>query len=165
MAERRYWDSGCFIAIVSEEAGRVDVCDPILRATQVHALEIVTSAFTITEVLHPKGGPKLAPEKRAVIKRFFRRSGILLVEVDRTLAEDAQEFYWDFGVKPKDAIHVASAIAGGCTILETYDEGLIKLDGKLGTPPLTIRKPVPLSVPKPKRPLAPPSPDLFGSST
>jgi hypothetical protein len=57
--------------------------------------------------------------------------------------------------RPKDAIHVASAIAGGCSILETYDGGLLKLDGKVGTPPLTI--PLVAAAPKP-----PPSPDLFG---
>lgn len=157
--ERRYWDSGCFIAIVAEEPGRVEVCDPVLRAAALHAIELVTSAFTITEVLHPKGGPKLAPEKRAMIKAFFRRSGILLVNVDRRLAEDAQELYWDHGIRPKDAIHVASAIAGGCSILETYDGGLLKLDGKVGTPPLTIRTPQPLVAPAPRHP---PSPDLFG---
>lgn len=157
--ERRYWDSGCFIAIVSEEPGRVEVCVPILRAATMHAVEIVTSAFTITEVLHPKNGPKLAPEKRATIKAFFRRTGLLLVEVDRRLAEDAQEYYWDHGVKPKDAIHVASAIAGGCSVLETYDKGLLKLDGKLGTPPLIIRQPQPLSAPAPK---ISPMVNLFG---
>jgi hypothetical protein len=160
--ERRYWDSACFIAIVSEEKGRVEVCDPILRAAAMHhEIEIVTSAFTITEVLHPKGGPKLSADKRATIKGFFRRTGILLVEVDRRLAEDAQEFFWDHGVKPKDAIHVASAIAGGCSILETYDSGLLKLDGLLGVPPLTIRHPQPLALPVPKRPPAPSAPDLF----
>jgi hypothetical protein len=145
MVERRYWDSGCFIAIVGEEPGRVEVCDPILRAAQVNAIEIVTSAFTITEVLFPKGGKRILPEKRETIKRFFRRSGILLVQVDRRLAEDAQEYFWDHGVRPKDAIHIASAVAANCGVLETYDSGLIKLDGLLPLPGgrvLTIREPV-----------------------
>lgn len=158
--ERRYWDSACFIAIVSEEQGRVEVCEPILRAAAVHAIEIVTSAFTITEVLRPKGGSNLPREKRDTIKRFFRRSGLLLVEVDRRLAEDAQEFFWDHGVKPKDAIHVASALAGGCSILETYDGGLLKLDGLIGSPPLTIRQPQPLIAPPAAKP--PPMANLFG---
>jgi predicted nucleic acid-binding protein len=158
MVERRYWDSGCFIAIVGEEEGRVEVCDPILRAAQMHAIEIVTSAFTITEVLFPKGRVRMTPDSRAKIKGFFRRSGLLLVEVDRRLAEDAQEYFWDHGVKPKDAIHVASAVAGLCPVLETYDNGLLKLDGKLALPGgkvLNIREPIPVGA------LSAPTPDLF----
>lgn len=134
----------------------------MMRAARLRALEIVTSAFTITEVLHPKNGPRLAPELRAQIKRFFHHSGILLVNVDRRLAENAQEYYWDHNVAPKDAIHVASAVEGGCTVLETYDGGLIKLDGKIPGPggePLTIRQPLPFPVPVLK---TAPAHDLFG---
>ncbi len=141
--ERRYWDSACFIAVLAQEAERVDVCADILRAAAGRRLEIVTSAWTITEVLHPKGGRPLSAPVRARVKRFFRSSGIVLVNVDRSVAESAQEYFWDFNVKPKDAIHVASAVYAGVPIFETYDGGLIRLSGKVGAdPPLEIREPV-----------------------
>jgi predicted nucleic acid-binding protein len=151
--ERRYWDSACFIAILGNEAGRVDVCAPILRAAEMRRLEIVTSAWTITEVLYPKGGQPLRPELRARVKSFFHRSGIVLVNVDRRIAENAQEYYWDFGVKPKDAIHVACAIEANAPVFETYDRGLITHSGKVGgTPALEIREPQPWVPPNPPPP-------------
>ena len=144
--ERRYWDSACFISILAREAGRVEICAPILRAAELRALEIVTSAWTITEVLHPKGGTPLPASVRATVKSFFHRSGIILVNVDRRIAENAQEYFWDFGVRPKDAIHIACAIEASVPVFETYDSGLVKLSGKLGgSPMLEIREPEPVS--------------------
>lgn len=149
--ERRYWDSACFIAILSKEEGRVDVCAPILRAAEMRAIEIVTSAWTITEVLHPKGGKPLPAEVRATVKAFFHRSGIVLVNVDRRIAENAQEYFWDYGVKPKDAIHVACAIEAKVPVLETYDDKLIALSGLVGgNPMLEIREPQPMPAPRRK---------------
>jgi predicted nucleic acid-binding protein len=140
--ERRYWDSGCFLAILNREPGRVDTCAAILKAAERRDLEIVTSAFTITEVLYPKNGEKLAPEKRHTVRQFFRRRGIVLVNCDREVAEAAQDYVWDFNVRPKDAIHVASAIRWNVPVIETYDGGLLKLSEKVaGDPILIIRKP------------------------
>jgi hypothetical protein len=82
---------------------------------------------------------------RATVKSFFHRSGIVLVNVDRRIAENAQEYFWDYGVKPKDAIHVACAIEARVPVFETYDSGLIKLSEKVGGDPvLEIREPEPL---------------------
>lgn len=144
--ERRYWDSACFLAVLGNEPGRVQVCEPILRAAAKRTVdvEIVTSAFTITEVLYPKGGSPLPPALRATVARFFRHPGIILVNVDRDIAESAQEFFWDHKVRPKDAIHVASAVAAKVPVLETYDDKLLKLSGKIGDGSLVIREPVPI---------------------
>lgn len=151
--ERRYWDSACFIAVLGNEAGRVEVCEPVLRAASVHAIEIVTSAFTITEVLYPRGGRPLPPHLRATVKKFFRHPGIVLVNVDRRIAESAQEYFWDFNVRPKDAVHVACAIAAKVPVLETYDADLICLSGQIGgNPSLIIREPEHWPVPQPAQP-------------
>jgi predicted nucleic acid-binding protein len=44
-------------------------------------------------------------------------------------------------LKPKDAIHVASAISQQLDVLHSYDTDLLALDGQLGTPPLRICQP------------------------
>lgn len=143
MADRRYWDAACFIAVLNEEEGRVEECESVLRAAANREVEIVTSAFTITEVLYPKGGRPLPPDLRKIVSTYFRRPEIVIVNVDRELAEAAQRFFWDFGVRPKDAVHVASALRGKASVLETYDDKLIDLDRKLGgSPPLKVRRPV-----------------------
>lgn len=143
--ERRYRDTACFLAVLNREEGRVEVCERILRAATYRSVEIVTSAFTITEVLLPKGGRPLSPAVRSTITRFFRHPGIVLVNVDRAVAERAQVYFWDQNVRPKDAVHVASAVSAGVPVFETYDAGLIRLSGRLGgSPPLTVREPQPL---------------------
>lgn len=121
----------------------MEVCGSILQAAEDGELELVTSAFTITEVLQPKGERPLSSEKRALVQRFFRRPEFVIVNVDRRLAEYAQRYFWDFNIKPKDAIHVASAIYAGVPVLETFDEGLIRHNGRLGgSPVLQVRHPV-----------------------
>ena len=47
------------------------------------------------------------------------------------------------GYSPKDAIHVATALKRDVAIdqLDTFDEPLMRLSGKLGNPPLIIGKP------------------------
>ena len=121
----------------------MEVCGSVLQAAEDGKLELVTSAFTITEVLQPKGERPLSPEKRALVQRFFRRPEFVIVNVDRRLAEYAQRYFWDFNIKPKDAIHVASAVYAGVPVLETFDEGLIRHNGRLGgSPVLQVRRPV-----------------------
>jgi predicted nucleic acid-binding protein len=50
---------------------------------------------------------------------------------------------WNHGIRPKDAIHVATALDAGALALETFDDGLLKKSGQVGVSPLVIRKPLP----------------------
>lgn len=59
----------------------------------------------------------------------------------RKLAEDARDLVWDHNVALKDAIHVATALSANVAMLKTFDDGLIKKAGKIGTQPLTICRP------------------------
>lgn len=102
---------------------------------------IVTSALTLAEVLWMRGGPQLPNEKALIVRRFFQRSYIRVHNVSRKLAEAAQVLVWDQGIKPKDAIHVATAIHLGASALETFDAKLIGKSGTVGAPLLLIREP------------------------
>ncbi len=139
--DRLYWDSAAFLAWLQSEKERAPKCAATLERAKTGELLIVTSALTLTEVLWTRGGPRLAKDKAATLRRFFRRSGIRVYNVTRAIAESAQDVVWDFSVKPKDAIHVATAMHLDVAILETFDEGLLKKNGKVGSPPLVIREP------------------------
>ncbi len=104
---------------------------------------IVTSALTIAEVLWLKGHKKVDASHARKIEAFFRHSWIVVREVDRFVAEDARELVWNKNVKPKDAIHLATALRQDVTLdqFDTFDGDLIKLSGALGNPPLTIGRP------------------------
>ena len=135
--ELRYWDANAFLAYFQEEGGRVDSCEAVLEEAEKGKLLIVTSALTLAEVLALRGAKKLSPKpslKRKVID-FFKNEYISVQNVTREVAELARDLVWDKGIKPKDAVHVASAIVAEVAAFETYDGPLIrkgkKLDGDI----------------------------------
>jgi predicted nucleic acid-binding protein len=147
---RRYWDSDAFIGWLAEEHDKVAECAMVLAAADAGKLTIVTSSLTLAEVIKLKHHTPIASDSRETIRRFFLRSYIVVVGVTRFIAEDARDLVWDQGINPKDAIHVATALYAEVPRLETFDEGLIKKDGKIGEPPLDIGRPIPLPVGVPK---------------
>ncbi|GEM_PF-1391820 len=58
MSERKkiYWDSSCFICLLnkSSEADRMAACTDVMRHAQGGEFDIVTSTWTIVEVIRPK---------------------------------------------------------------------------------------------------------------
>ena len=142
MAERRYWDSACFLAWLRNEEGRVDKCAAVLSLCERGKAQIVTSVFAITEVLMMGAEVKLPSERREVVRALFARPYIETVMLDRRIAHAAQDVVWDHGVHPKDAVHVATAIDAKAEVLNTFDDGLVKKSGKIGVPPLEISYPV-----------------------
>lgn len=155
--EKIYWDTDCFLGHFQSETGKAEKCDGVLERAERGDVLIVTSALTIAEVLWMRGGPRLAKDKAAIVQKFFRRSYIRVVNVSRKIAESAQLHVWDSDIKPKDAIHVATAILLGADALETFDAGLIGKSGTVGSPLLLIREPqaaaqgrMPLVAPQPK---------------
>ena len=139
----RYWDSNAFLGWLAEEPDKAPRCKPVLEAAESGGLMLVTSALTIAEVLWLKGGQKLPPSRAKQIEAFFRNRWIVVRDVDRFIAEDARQLVWDKNVKPKDAIHLATALRQDVVIdqLDTFDGGLIKLSAQLGNPPLVIGYP------------------------
>ena len=136
-----YWDSDCFLGHFQAEAGKAEKCDGVLQRAERGEVLIVTSTLTLAEVLWMRGGPRLSREKAELVQKFFRRSYIRVYNVSRKLAEAAQVLVWDNSIKPKDAIHVATAIHLRAEALETFDIDLIGKSGTVGKPLLLIREP------------------------
>jgi predicted nucleic acid-binding protein len=133
--ERRYWDSVCFLAWLLPEAPRVPACRTVLNAAERGEVEIVTSALTLTEVIKLKGQPPLKIDQEKRIKGFFENDYIIVRNVDRFIGETARDLIWQFpALHPKDSLHLATAIRLGIPYLDTFDDGLIALDGQVGNP-------------------------------
>lgn len=139
--DRRYWDSDCFLGYLQEEPDKVDLCQEVLDAAQDGHVLIVTSALTIAEVLALRGRDPIPATTRRKVENFFRNDFIAVRNITRRVAENARIYVWDHGVKPKDALHVATAIDAGLPLLNSFDHGLISKSGTLGSVPLTIEKP------------------------
>lgn len=141
----RYWDAVAFLGWLAEEPDKVNECRPVIEAAESGTITLVTSALTLAEVLWLKGQPnkKVSPQNATKIEAFFRHSWIVVREVDRFIAEAARGLVWAENIKPKDAIHLATALRHDVDYdqFDTFDGDLIKLSGTLGNPPLTIGRP------------------------
>jgi predicted nucleic acid-binding protein len=141
---RFYWDSCTFISRIQGDPDRIAQLEYITDEAAERRMQIVTSTLAVAEVCYIRR--KCSPEelKRDVteIARFFDNDYIHLVQVSRRIATEAAQIARLYNVKPADAIHLATAIESGCQEVHTYDGSkLLKLDGKVGTPPLTISEP------------------------
>ena len=92
--QRRYWDSTAFIALFAEEEGRVDLCQGVLDAAERDEVEIVTSALTLSEVVHIRGRERLNAELEDQLVAFFEQPYIIIVDLisawQKTLFSRAQ---------------------------------------------------------------------------
>jgi predicted nucleic acid-binding protein len=140
--DKIYWDSDAFLGWFQNEPIKVELCSGTLKRAEEGEVVIFTSALTIAEVLWLRGAPKVPKEKSDLVRKFFRRSYFRIRNVTRRIAEDAQDLVWMEGIRPKDAIHVATAMDVAAIALETFDENLITNTGRIGSPPLEIRKPI-----------------------
>lgn len=140
---RRYWDSSCFLAWLKPEPERRDACREVLQAAEKRELQIVTSAISLTEVIKLNKGPVVIPqEHEQKIRDFFKQEYIVIVQVTRLIAEEARSLIWRFpALRPKDALHAATALYGGVEDLDTFDKDFLPLDGHLGAHRLRIRQP------------------------
>ncbi len=139
-----YWDANIFHALFGKEPGRVEKCLPIEKAAQEGHVLIYTSAVTFVECVWVKGQPdKLSKEHELILQRYFMHKYIRVINCDRQIAEAARLLVWQFPhLKPRDAIHVASAVSVGVDVMHSYDnDDLVKLSEKIGTPPLKIGHP------------------------
>ena len=141
MGERRYWDSDCFLGFLKSEDGKAAMCRQVLEKAETGNIQIITSVLTIAEVLDLRGNKKIEKDQRAKIIAFFKKSFIVPVSVTRRLAEHSRELVWDYGIKPKDALHVATAIHARTTLLNTFDQGLISKSGNIGNPAIIVERP------------------------
>jgi predicted nucleic acid-binding protein len=141
-SELIYWDSAAFLAYFQEEEGRVELCQGTLERAEAREILIVTSSLTLAECLWLRNNPPIPRDRADIVRRFFRRSFIRVRNVTRTVAEEAQVLVWDHGIRPKDAIHVATALEAKVPTIETFDEPLIGKSNIVGKPPLVIRTPV-----------------------
>jgi predicted nucleic acid-binding protein len=132
---RRYWDSSCFLAWLKPEPARHNACHDVLKAAERGEVVLVTSTITLTEVIKLNKGPIQIPqEAERQISGFFKHEYIVLVQVTRFIAEAARSLMWAYpDLRPKDAIHAATAMKSGVFDLHTFDKDFLPLDGTVGS--------------------------------
>lgn len=148
--EKVYWDSVSYLNYLKGDHPRHSDLQMVIDDWKSGAVTMVTSALTITEVLYVKIEDSSARmlidrSREEDLRQLFEpppQQFLTIVELNRWIAMGARELVWNYGVRPKDAIHVASALQARVPMLHTFDRGLIDLSGTLGgNPTLRIEEP------------------------
>lgn len=164
--DRISWDSCAWIAHIQQERiygsngktiieDRGAMCRFVLAAAEKGAFEIVVSALALVEVISRNRAAGIDDQK---VRDYFDNEYILLVNVDKQLGDYARRLMLSghAGLKPPDAIHLATACIANVKELHTFDRGLLALDGvidKADGTRLIIKKP---GMPAPPAPLLEP---------
>lgn len=147
MASKVYWDSCCFIGLLQDEADKSPALTHLTQQAAANELIIVTSTLAIAEVCKlPDTGTQPEEQTRRVLD-FFENPYIVVRTLDRAIAERANRISRDTGIRPLDAVHVATGILAGCDVFYTYDgkkkskKGLLQYDGAAWLQPMRIAQP------------------------
>ena len=146
-----YWDSCAFLHFLAGDHPLSAELQLIYDDWLAGLVTMVTSTLTMAEVLYVKCGepPQLQradPTRRAEIEALFTPTPtrrLVLIELSAITARKARDLHWDLAIKPKDAVHVASALEAHCEVMHTTDASLQSKSGQVGgSPILRIEAPV-----------------------
>jgi predicted nucleic acid-binding protein len=138
--KRVYWDACSWIALIQKEkilqpGGAVEdremMCKSVIEAARKNRLEIATSAFCLAEVCKsPDARNSSSPDR---IADFFENDFVLIAAVDTVVGNRARKLMTGgyAGLKPPDAVHVATALILNVDEMHTFDDALLALDGHL----------------------------------
>jgi predicted nucleic acid-binding protein len=140
-SRRVYWDACTWIALIQREkilvgsSDRDTLCRAVIAEAKKNKIEILTSTLSLVEVCKNR---ELRSKDDDLIGAFFENDYILLMNVDRLVGEHARKLMiaGHTGLKPPDAIHLASAVLGNVSEFHTFDgggekKGLLDLDQKI----------------------------------
>ncbi|MDB5583350.1 MAG: hypothetical protein JWR80_8526 [Bradyrhizobium sp.] len=140
MATPRYaWDSCTWIAMIIQEQAtdkdgstedRAKLCNHVIGLARAKQAEIATAGLALAEVCKHDEVKSFDGD---TLSDFFRNDYILIVAVDRHVGTLARELMQagHSGLRPPDAVHLAAAIVADVLEFHTFDDKLLKLDGKL----------------------------------
>ena len=115
-------DTVVFIYFIEEHPRHLRVLDPVFAAIDKGRLPAIASSLTLLEVLvvpYRAGTIPLAERYEQVLTSS---RGLRLLDVDRTQLRGAAQLRARHpGQRTPDAIQIAAALSGGCTVLLTND--------------------------------------------
>jgi predicted nucleic acid-binding protein len=122
-----YWDTSNFLCFLNkDEEERRNICEDILQHASMDEVHILTSTYTIVEVIRPRksaipNSRVLTPSQIDKMKGMFRWPFITTIELDERTALYASDLARDHNLKPADAVHAASAILWKADVLQAWD--------------------------------------------
>lgn len=137
-----YWDSCVFLSRFQRTVGRIDTIEKITDAAEKGQVKLLISTYSLSEVARitpskdSQGKEIVITEEQIeqelqLISGYFENDYIITKPLTQVISEMAREYVAKFGLKPGDAVHVATAIFWDVPVLHTYDDKVLKCDGKI----------------------------------
>lgn len=127
---RPYFDASLFLAWVQGEThGETDrgaIVDHIYRLARRGQFQIYTSSLSLAEV-HPAPSDTAATPGDDPLLTFLENEFFVMVDLDRTVGEEAHRLCRMYDLGPNDAVHLASADIASCDVLLTWDPALLRI--------------------------------------
>ncbi len=131
-----YWDTCVFIHRLQATQEHINILRHLTRAAENGELEIVTSIFTSVEICYldktQLTKPHFTIEQENKIVEFLDNPYIKLRQIDRDVARKSRSIVRNIpGIKPADALHLATAILYEVNEVQTYDPHLLSISEKM----------------------------------
>lgn len=130
--KRYYWDANVFLSFISGEAARLPHLEALLDSADDGDIELYTSELSVVEVAfaaHEKATGGLDPAtERAIDALWDHPSPVRRIDVSALITREARTLVRvalatpGQGIKPPDAIHLATAKRLGVDALQTYED-------------------------------------------
>ena len=124
-----YVDTNSVIYLVERIEPYLSASAPLWNALNAGAQPVVTSQLTLLEVL-----VKPLRDGNAVVAEVFRRvllgtAGMTCSPISLSVLEGAARLRAAHNLKTPDAVHAATALAEGCSLFVTNDQGFRRVPG------------------------------------
>lgn len=123
---RHYWDSCIFIHLIQgNDPDGSGILNSLNEKAKRGQILVLTSTITLAEVVRPRhcDAKSLVPADKIVVVDSFKHEHIILQDVTQDIAARAREIQWEIGgLKPIDALHLATAEAMKADSFDTYDQ-------------------------------------------
>lgn len=149
--KRYYWDSNVFITLISnldkpDAIKARENCKLFFQEAIDGKSLLYTSTASMVEVIRAEENDKIAIpyEIKDKLRELFEEPYIIPIPLDAARASEARELRWGHPwLRTLDAIQVACAIYAKVDVMHTYDgltkpNGILTLNGLVGSPPLKI---------------------------
>lgn len=132
------WDACIWIAMIQKEKimegrklieDRHALCRSVIDQAAKGTTEIAISGLCLVEVCKSPGVVATGPD---LVAAYFQHDYVLLVPVDSVVGARGRALMLaGLGLKPPDAIHLATALIANADEMHTFDDKLLGLDAKL----------------------------------
>ena len=125
----KYLDASLFIAAALDPGPTGDRCRDVLRKVRDGNLPAATSTLSWDELAYVVGRRRGREAGLDAGRRLLAIAHLRLVAVDTEVLREADRAARTPGVRPRDALHVASARKAGASVIVSEDRDLDRIPG------------------------------------